>query len=53
MTVSAVVPDWGMAGLFGVFGAGAIVLYRSLFRAQDARAAAAAIPELPEKDNAQ
>ncbi|MFH9601570.1 MFS transporter [Streptomyces rochei] len=53
VTVSAVVPDWGMAGLFGIFGVGAIVLYRSLFRAQDARAAAAAIPELPEKDNAQ
>ena len=37
VTLSAVVPDWGMAALYAVFGAAAMALYQSLFRAQDAQ----------------
>nr|WP_237536365.1 MFS transporter [Streptomyces sp. SID5785] len=43
VTLSAVVPAWGMAVVFGVFGLAAMALYRSLFRAQDARDAAAPV----------
>ncbi|WP_037601704.1 MFS transporter [Streptacidiphilus rugosus] len=42
VTLSAVVPSWGMAVLYAVFGAAAMVLYRALFRAQDAQEAARA-----------
>ena len=39
VTLSALVPSWGMALVYAVVGAAAMALYRSLFRAQDARAA--------------
>ncbi|MBW5484678.1 MFS transporter [Streptomyces bambusae] len=40
VTLSAVVPAWGLASVYTLFGAGAMLLYHSLFRAQEARAAA-------------
>ncbi|MFE9255790.1 MFS transporter [Streptomyces sp. NPDC006879] len=40
VTLGSFVGVWTMAALFGAFGVAAIVLYRSLFRAVDARAAA-------------
>jgi MFS transporter, DHA1 family, multidrug resistance protein B len=43
VTISALVPSWGMACVYAVFGAAAMALYQSLFRAQDARAAETAL----------
>lgn len=44
VTVGAFVPPVGMALLYGAFGAGAVVLYRSLFRVRRARSVATATP---------
>lgn len=44
VTLGVLVPPAGMSLLFGLFGLGAILLYRSLFRARDAQAAAPAEP---------
>ncbi|RSS81016.1 MFS transporter [Streptomyces sp. WAC06614] len=38
VSLSAVVPPWGLASVYVLFGAGAMLLYRSLFRAQEVRA---------------
>jgi DHA1 family multidrug resistance protein B-like MFS transporter len=40
VTIGVLIPAAGMSVLFGLFGIGAILLYRSLFRERDARAAA-------------
>ncbi|MER6210104.1 MFS transporter [Streptomyces sp. NPDC001642] len=39
VTISALIPAWGMAVVYALFGLAAMALYQSLFRAQDARAA--------------
>jgi DHA1 family multidrug resistance protein B-like MFS transporter len=39
VTIGTLVPAVGMSVLFGLFGVGAMLLYRSLFRERDARAA--------------
>ncbi|MFF4508424.1 MFS transporter [Streptomyces sp. NPDC001401] len=39
VTIGTLVPAAGMSVLFGLFGVGAMLLYRSLFRERDARAA--------------
>lgn len=38
VTISALIPAWGMAVVYALFGLAAMALYQSLFRAQDARA---------------
>jgi MFS transporter, DHA1 family, multidrug resistance protein B len=40
LAIGVLIPAVGMSVLFGLFGIGAILLYRSLFRERDARAAA-------------
>jgi DHA1 family multidrug resistance protein B-like MFS transporter len=40
VTIGVLIPAAGMSVLFGLFGVGAMLLYRSLFRERDARAAA-------------
>lgn len=44
VTLGAFVPPAGMALLYGAFGAGAVVLYRSLFRVRQLRSAATTNP---------
>lgn len=39
VTIGVLIPAAGMSALFGLFGIGAMLLYRSLFRERDARAA--------------
>nr|BFD87830.1 MFS transporter [Streptomyces sp. Xyl84] len=51
VTIGVLVPAAGMSVLFGVFGAGAMLLYRSLFRVRDAQAAAP--PALVAQESAQ
>ncbi|MEW2296518.1 MFS transporter [Streptomyces sp. NPDC006743] len=51
VTIGVLVPAVGMSVLFGVFGAGAMLLYRSLFRVRDAQAAAQ--PALVAQESAQ
>ncbi|WP_037858981.1 MFS transporter [Streptomyces sp. NRRL S-340] len=51
VTIGVLIPAAGMSVLFGVFGAGAMLLYRSLFRVRDAQAAAE--PVLVAQESAQ